>query len=333
MKSLGVRDIGVLSFVAGAVLASVIFFFIFRYEDITAAPGKPFRLADSRYPLINPLLFCNLDQQKNYNEDTRLESDINSFIQARVARGLADSISAYVINYEAGTWSGVNENERYDPASLLKVPLMITYLKASESDPKVLSQQYAYEGDDQNADEYYRSAKNIEPGKYYSVDTLIQSMIVNSDNTAAVLLERSIGSRELTEIYTDLNLPIPRAGSNTGFISAKSYSYFFRLLYNSTFLSRENSQKALALLAEPDKVGIRDGLPQDIVVAQKFGERTLYSPDGSVVHRELHDCGIVYKKDSPYLLCVMSRGSDFPSLAKNIADLSALVYEKIGSYQ
>ena len=99
--------------------------------------------------------------------------------------------------------------------------------------------------------------------------------------------------------------------------------------YNATYLSQEYSEKALKLLTEPDIPGIRAGVPTTITVAQKFGERSVYDTNNNLTDRELHDCGIVYKPGSPYLLCVMSRGKDFDTMAKNISDLSALVYQNI----
>lgn len=240
-------------------------------------------------------------------------------------------MSVYVIDYGRGKWSSVNEDTQYEPASMLKVPVMIAYYRLAEKDPSVLTEQIAYKGDDQNVDEYYRSKNNIVPGRYYTVEQLIESMITNSDNTAMVLLTQHINPATLAEVYTDLNLPLPDSNTEVQYLSAKLYAYFFRILYNDTYLTREYSEKALTLLLKADIPGIRAGVPEGVEVAQKFGERTTYDQNKTVTNRELHDCGIVYKADDPYLLCIMSRGrsNDFPTLAKNISDLSALVYKNI----
>jgi beta-lactamase class A len=224
----------------------------------------------------------------------------------------------------------VNENERFDPASLLKVPLMIAYYQISEKTPGILYQKISFNGDDQNTDEYFRSNNNIVSGNSYTVEALIRSMIINSDNTAAVLLSNYVDKDSLYTVYTDLGLPTPPADPSVQYISAKSYAYFFRILYNATYLNRADSQKALELLAEghlPN--GIESALPSNITVADKFGERSVYDQNHTLVSRELHDCGIVYKPGSPYLICVMSRGNDFDNMAQNIHDLSSLVYSNI----
>jgi hypothetical protein len=104
-------------------------------------------------------------------------------------------------------------------------------------------------------------------------------------------------------------------------MSVKDYASFFRILYNASYLSKDSSQKALSLLSEVDFTdGLRGGVPKDVPVANKFGERQVGTT------QQLHDCGIVYLTDHPYLLCIMSRGSDFDELASSIKTVSHLVY-------
>jgi hypothetical protein len=155
-------------------------------------------------------------------------------------------------------------------------------------------------------------------------------MIRGSDNTATILLQNAMSSSTLKDTYSDLNIPTPPTDPGAEYISVKNYAYFFRILYNGTYLDREYSERAMQHLTDVDFVrGIRAGVPVTVTVAQKFGERTVLNSDGSVNRHELHDCGIVYKKGANYLLCIMSKGNDFDQMAKNIADLSALVYNAV----
>lgn len=71
------------------------------------------------------------------------------------------------------------------------------------------------------------------------------------------------------------------------------------------------------------KEGLNRGLPAEITVAHKFGERDLGQ------QKELHDCGIVYYPNQPYLLCVMTKGADFDDLSETIGEISKLVYNFI----
>ena len=298
----------------------------------TPAPARSLRITDSQYPLLSPLLLCNVNEQKSPNEDVALAKVIGNYVKKQTSAGVVDDMSVYVIDYQNGKWAGVNENDRYDPASMLKVPVMIAFYQAAERQPSALSEKIKFNGDTQNSNEYFKSPNGIQPGTFYTTDQMIDSMIINSDNTAALLLERDLALSTLSEVFTDLGLPVPQDGPNVQYLSAKLYAYFFRILYNGTYLDRELSQKALSLLSQTTfTAGIRTGVPSDTTVAHKFGERSVYATDGSLQGRELHDCGIVYKTGSPYLICIMSRSkaTSFDAMAKNIADLSGLVYQNI----
>src|SRR5438105_3032390 len=80
------------------------------------------RLKQNDYSLINPLLLCNLDGSA-LNEDKNLEKIIKNFISNRISQNMVEDMSIYVINYKTSEWAGVNQNERFDPASMLKVPV------------------------------------------------------------------------------------------------------------------------------------------------------------------------------------------------------------------
>jgi hypothetical protein len=58
-------------------------------------------------------------------------------------------------------------------------------------------------------------------------------MIVDSDNTSMSTLV-ALKSRDIVNIYKDLRLPDLLEGPED-FMSAESYSYLFRTLYNATY--------------------------------------------------------------------------------------------------
>jgi beta-lactamase class A len=133
----------------------------------------------------------------------------------------------------------------------------------------------------------------------------------------------------LAEIFTDLGLPLPHADPNQtiDFMSVKSYAYFFRVLYNASYLDREYSKKALELLGHTNfNHGLTAPLPNDLTVAHKFGERTITASTGSMT-QELHDCGIIYFPRRPYLLCIMTKGTNPDVLANQIEKISKTVYD------
>ena len=114
-------------------------------------------------------------------------------------------------------------------------------------------------------------------------------------------------------------------------MSPKTMSSFFRILYNASYLNSVFSDMALKLLAKTSFVdGLVAGVPSDVFVAHKFGERTIHiNETGEVVLRELHDCGIVYYPQKPYILCVMTQGMDFAKLKSAISQISSLTYQSV----
>ena len=75
------------------------------------------------------------------------------------------------------------------------------------------------------------------------------------------------------------------------------------------------------------KDGLLAGVPRDVTVAHKFGSRRI----GESEKVQLHDCGIVYAPERPYILCVMTQGSDFTKLAGVIKSISANVYQSVAT--
>ena len=116
----------------------------------------------------------------------------------------------------------------------------------------------------------------------------------------------------------------------TGMISLKEYSNVFRYLYNSSYLSRKNSEKILQLLSETDFIGgIRQPIPEDIIVSHKFG---YFSPNNNIDTKMFNQCGIIYQEKNPYLLCVSIRSKansneEFQNNVMHSEELSQIIYD------
>ena len=128
----------------------------------------------------------------------------------------------------------------------------------------------------------------------------------------------------INRIYTDLGLDVPGVFTPDDFMTVKGYASFFRILYNASYLNKEMSNKALELLSKAEFAkGLTAGVPKDIVVAHKFGERT-HGPE-----KQLHDCGIIYFPHRSYILCVMTRGDRWENLTSIIRTVSRIVYDEV----
>jgi beta-lactamase class A len=280
------------------------------------------------YQLINPLLECNneaISQDKNL---TSVRKSINYFIDQQKQTNKITFASVYYRDLNNGPWFGINEKEYFSPASLIKLPLLITYYKESESDPSILQKKIvnktAFDPNNQNI----QPSQHLEVDQEYTVEDLLNRMIIYSDNLAYNLLLDNVDNLKIFNVYKDLDVDISKYKDdpNGNIINVKDYSSFFRILFNASYLNKDNSEKALKLLSLSEyKNGLVSLLPKDIVVAHKFGERN-YLATGE---KQLHDCGIVYLPKKPYLICIMTRGENFNNLSNFIKQTSEMIYQQL----
>ena len=308
------------------------FFIGVRYQGLhTQDDSKLVQQQNDNYTFTNPLLDC--DVQGDYEKIALhpIQNKIQETQSGLIKEGLASHISVYFRDLTGGGSVGVKVNEEFTPASLLKVPLMMAYLKLAEKDPAILQKELVYNPDPAQhiLPQNIKPSRTIESGKKYTIDQLLSYMIVDSDNNAQTLLYNNIQEFSLDAVYNDLNISIPGTKSTEDYMSVREYASFFRILYNSTYLNRDMSEKALELLSHVDfDAGIRAGIPAGVPLANKFGERKVENEEGRQV-TQLHDCGIVYYPKKPYLLCIMTRGDDFTKLITVISRISKTVFDQV----
>ncbi len=279
------------------------------------------------YPYVNPLLECD-STVENIGSLRDLENTLEKYIDSEVRKSHVSTISIYLRDLNNGPWVGINEKEDFSPASLIKVPLLIAYLKQSEANPQILNQLMPIESIVAYQDQNILPDEQLGLGQQYSVLDLLKKMIIYSDNVAYDILVNKIDSSFLIAAYQDFGIDISKGLKDPAgnILSVKDYASFFRILFNASYLSDSNSNLALEILTQSTyKDGLLAGVPEDTVVAHKFGERR-YAQTSEL---QLHDCGIVYLPDSPYLICVMTRGNDFKQLSTIIAEISRMVYSDL----
>jgi len=305
---------------------------IFKYR-ILKINYDELKLCSKDYKFINSEVACLISSEKDFIEKyQRLETKIKEFTDYSLKNEKATDISVFVRDLVSRRWVGINENENYAPASLLKLPLIVAYYKLSEIQPEILSKKYVYNGPGQfnNEMQDIKPENNLEPGKEYSIEELLYRMIVYSENNAVEPLAEIIGTDFINKVFVDLGIYVPATGGlETNFLSTKMYGAVLRTLFNSSYLNPSNSEKVLEILNQStfDK-GLVAGVPEDIKIAHKFGEREIKNENGKLISRNLYDCGIIYWPENPYLLCVMTRGSNFDDLKEIIKNISQITYKE-----
>jgi beta-lactamase class A len=305
---------------------SIGFFLNFFEEKDEKNADNEFRLSEN-YKFTNPLLDCEVNQNYGISEYNPSREEVRHTIAESVKNGKIDYAAVYFRDLNNGPWFGINEEKFFSPASLLKIPVMIAFFKEMESDPNLASKEILYDKEitKNKVDQQFPPENEIKVGQKYKISDLIYRMIVYSDNQALGLLGNNINSDKVGKVISDLGIEYLGDGINPDYISVKAYASFFRVLFNSSYLDRDSSERALEILHEVkfDK-GIIQGVPTDIPVAHKFGEMQVPG-----VVKQLHDCGIVYYPKHPYLLCVMTKGQDWNNLSEVIGEISKEIYTDI----
>lgn len=311
----------------------------------TGYRGAQLRQSSVDYKFISPLLACDVGSEDSFPEFVPLKQTLTNLINKRVDAGDVQNASVYLRSLQNARWFEIQGTQTYTPASLFKIFVMMAYYKeADETDnPGLLQQKIPFIGSaTYGNDAVGGTIVHLANGQLYTVDQIINQMIIYSDNDAFNTLLYHFDSetlKRLQTIFSDLNIPLPSVpgSSALNFMSVDNYAMVFRVLYSSTYLSERYSEKALALLAQAKYVdGIVAGVPSKIVVAHKYGvalsTATSTATGAPVNVEELHDCGIVYYPMHPYLLCIMTKGNDLMALQTSIKDISAAAYEWLDAY-
>lgn len=215
---------------------------VLQVETAVKESLQPIKETGTSYAFVRPLLAYRTPEATELGEYTSLK---NTYVSASTAaaRSGVSRVSIYFRDLDAGRWVGVNQDDMYYPASLLKVPTMIVYYKEAEENPYLLKNTAAY---DPRVDPEvpFGATSTLVAGQTYTIQNLIKSMIVDSDNGATFTLLNRINQNYLNGVYTALGIPDPGDNSAEYKISARMQTLFFRILYNATYLSSEYSERS-----------------------------------------------------------------------------------------
>lgn len=275
------------------------------------------------YRYIKPIQYVETDCESP--EFIAVKSALQNQIGYYKSSGYLSSASVYLRNFEQNNWMGINDGEHFHPGSLMKIALMITFLKQEEKHPGFLKTRLRFSKKPAVEVHQTFNSKQIESGKSYSIAELLKYTIAYSDNNATMLLHSVTDLEEYKKTFDYIGLKFPDVKDRYYSISASEYAIFFRILYNAGYLSPELSEMAIGLLSECDfNLGLRAGFPQGITIAHKFGEWA-----NSKYNFELHESGIIYLNNKTYLLVIMTKGADVEKLVPVISELSKTVYTNL----
>lgn len=279
------------------------------------------------YPLIDPNR--SLIDQENFIVNLQpLRDDLRGFVDAYTD----GSVSLYVEFLNTGANISINPDNYIFPASLIKLHLAMAAMKKVEDGVWRLNNELILTG----ADKDDKSGSSASPlwenpvGTGFTIEKLLEELLVNSDNTAHNILYRNMHFDDIRAVMEELGLE--ELFTDGGKMSAKEYSRLFRSLYNASYLNRKDSQAILQWLDESifDEY-LSNPIPKNVPFSHKYGE--------NVDFRVYSDAGIVYIPNRPYLITVMVQGrpekdweEDERSAQEFMRVVSRRAYEYFSSY-
>ena len=279
-------------------------------------------IEEGDYRFIKPLVLFDLKTESDQMKS--LKNEVTSYIDRKKQEGIISSAAVYIRELNNGSWMSINKDELFSPGSLMKIPTMITILKQAETDLTLLDKKIFFSRHFSGIPEQTLAARPMQEGAYYSVKDLLYYMIVNSDNDATALLNQNLNFSVMAKMFSDFQLPVPDKMQQDYLIDVASCSRFLRVLYSASYLSKANSQFAMELLTKSNfKKGLVKDINPELPVAHKFGERNVNG------EQQLHEFGIFFINNNPYLLGVMTKGVNHLLLPEVLSGISGLVYRSL----
>lgn len=239
------------------------------------------------------------------------EENINSFKE--VTKGLSGVYGFYLINLADDFSYGYYQDETFQAASLIKLPVMTALYQKEENGEIDLEKEYKLREDDKVAGS--GSLQNQKSGYVVTYQELLKLMGRESDNTAFKIAVNLIGEEKVQEIIFDLGMTNTSYEKNT--TTPQDIGLFFKNLYNNKYLDKKHTDEFFSYLTDTIyEDWLAKGIPGDIRVAHKFGRE---------VH-VLNDAGVIFS-DKRLIMVIMSKGIVEPEANEIFPHLSEKLFE------
>ncbi len=213
----------------------------------------------------------------------------------KILAGRQGVYGVYSLNLETKEAVSIREKESFSAASLIKLPIVYTLYQQAQEGKINLEEKYTLKEEDKvgGAGSLYQDAA----GAVYSYRELARLCGKQSDNTAAVILEKVLGAEAIEATIRRLGM------ENTSFFrrqtTPEDIALFWQKLWEGD-LKEEYREEILNSLTETIfEEQIPAALPAKARVAHKVG----------IDEGILHDAGIIFN-DPPFVLVLMSKNNN-----------------------
>ncbi|MDP3042860.1 MAG: serine hydrolase [bacterium] len=272
------------------------------------------------YPLIDPARSF-IAQEHFFSTIEPMRKEMKRIVADYEKNG--NRIGVYFEFLNTGANVSINQDTRFWPASLSKMPTVFAAMKKIEKGEWKPANELVLFSEDK--DEQFGELYKKPSGTKFTIEELLKQTLINSDNTSHRILVRNLSSEDYTDIFEALGME--ELFDKNYDITAKEYSRIFRALYNASYLNRENSQKILTWLSQTSfNEFLKAGVPSEVLFSHKIGE--------AFEAKAFLDSGIVYVSERPYLITVMIEvegGSGVEKAQEIMRELSKAAYTYVAN--
>lgn len=223
----------------------------------------------------------------------------------------------YVVDLLNGYSFGINENEKFTAASLIKLPVIAGFYQLAESGGINLDDKYTLKDSDKIAGSGSLYSKSA--GYQISWRNLILLMAKQSDNTAFNICRKKLGDDEVESTARKIGMSDTLLSDN--FTTPRDVGTFFEELWKGNIVKDKDKEEIIAGMTDTIyEQWLAAGIPEDVRVSHKYG-------------REVHvvnDAGIVFAK-RPYVVVILTKGIVEREADEIFPRLSRIVYEGMTS--
>jgi beta-lactamase class A len=283
-----------------------------------ALTGQPAATPARVTPGLPPTAAPTLLSPTPTKAPTTLEEAANSVI-AREKAGLGENAAfgLMIHNLDTGDKFEINSDKLFESASLYKLFTMLTVYYDISGGRLSLDDQITLLPDaDASAEDGYTI---VTPGNSLPVRELLEHMIVDSNNTAGLMLLFQVRAARMQTIVADLGFTESDFSDTWNFrVTAQDLDLFFSRLADQKLLGPKYDQPMLDLLSRTQP---RDRIPALLPPGTHTANKT-GNLDGVI-----NDSGIVYLPNGNRLLIsVLIHNVNDATGRQFIADLSLAVY-------
>lgn len=227
---------------------------------------------------------------------------------------LQGTYGVYIESLENGTQYGINQEVEFIAASVNKVLIMAKVLKEIEEGRLDLEDEYRLQKKDIQ-DYGTGSMRYDRVGTSYTLDELLSLAGKKSDNTAAWVLNLMVGKKGVSDFISELRME--KTSMEDNLTTPAEMGRFFGQIYRGKILADDLREKFYSYLTRTElEDRIPAGVPSFVSVAHKIGNEL----------QTINDCGIVFDKKHPYVLCIFSKKAKESEALELLPKISALVW-------